>query len=456
MIALQLAELAGLVQGRLAGADAAFLGISTDTRSLRPGELFFALHGPNFDGHDYLGQALAAGAAGAVVDREVDVAMPVIRVADTLAALGLAGRGWRQRAAARVIGLTGSNGKTTLKEMLAAILGVNGSVMATRGNLNNAIGVPLTLARIGDERFAVIEMGANHRGEIDYLTRLVLPDIAILNNAGRAHLEGFGGIEGVARGKGEIINGLDADGVFILNADDRFAPMWRELASAHRVRSFGVEQPADVSSPADDYRIEWGAGGFAIRFPVMCDAGSAEFTLRLAGRHNRMNALAAIAAALEAGVSLDEARRGLARVQPVAGRLCPLPAVGGATLIDDSYNANPDSVLGALQVLQAAPGRRTMVLGDLAELGDEAVGLHRQLGVAAGEAGIDRLMACGELSRHAAVAFPGEAHHFASRDDLIASLRDSLDADDTVLVKGSRSAGMDQVVSALRAGGSVC
>ena len=456
MSRLQLGELAAMLDGHLHGADAAFDGVGSDTRSLQAGELFVALHGPSFDGHDFVAQAAARGAAGALVGHRVDTALPQVEVADTLAGLGRLGREWRRRCAARVLGITGSNGKTTLKEMCAAILSRCGSTLATRGNLNNAIGVPLTLCRLRDEAYAVIEMGANHMGEIDYLTRLVEPDVAILNNAGRAHLEGFGSIENIARGKAEIINGLRPGGTFVFNGDDRFADLWRTLASNLSLRSFGVRRPADVSSPADVYRVVWGDDAFETRFPVRCEAGEAEVSLALAGEHNRMNALAAIAGCLALGADLDAAVEGLSGLRPVAGRLCPLAGVNGARLIDDSYNANPDSVLAALRVLAAAPGRRTLVLGDLAELGEGADELHAQLGRQAAELGIDRLIATGPLSAAATAAFGAGGRHFDDQQALIDALGEGISAEDSVLVKGSRSARMDRVVLALRAGEAPC
>jgi UDP-N-acetylmuramoyl-tripeptide--D-alanyl-D-alanine ligase len=456
MSRLQLGELAAMLDGRLHGADAAFDGVGSDTRSLQAGELFVALHGPSFDGHDFVAQAAARGAAGALVGHRVDAALAQVEVADTLAGLGRLGREWRRRCAARVLGITGSNGKTTLKEMCAAILSRCGSTLATRGNLNNAIGVPLTLCRLRDEAYAVIEMGANHMGEIDYLTRLVEPDVAILNNAGRAHLEGFGSIENIARGKAEIINGLRPGGTFVFNGDDRFADLWRALGSRLSLRTFGVRSQADVSSPADVYRVVWGDGAFETRFPVRCEAGEAEVSLALAGEHNRMNALAAIAGCLALGASLDAAVEGLAGLRPVAGRLCPLAGINGARLIDDSYNANPDSVLAALRVLAAAPGRRTLVLGDLAELGEGADRLHGQLGRQAAELGIHRLFATGPLSAAAAAAFGAGGLHFDDQQALIDALGDGISAEDSVLVKGSRSARMDRVVLALRAGEAPC
>jgi len=454
---LLLSELAALVDGRHVGDDRAFDGVSTDTRTLSEGQLFVALRGPSFDGHDYLATAAARGAAGALVEngRTQDIA-GAVEVDDTRLGLGRLAKGWRQRCPATVVGLTGSNGKTTLKEMIAAVLGDNGSTMATRGNLNNDIGVPLTLCRLRDERYAVIEMGANHAGEIDYLTRLVRPDVAILNNAGRAHLEGFGSLEGVARAKAEIMHGLSEQGVFVFNADDRFADLWHQLAAGRRQCTFGVRQPADVSSPAGDYEVVWQGHRFEARFPVRSDQGSVDVSLHLAGEHNRMNALAAIAASLEAGASLATVPAALRRIEPVPGRLCPLVGPDGARLIDDSYNANPDSVIAALRVLQTAPGRRTLVLGDLAELGEDAVDLHRQIGEWVAEAGVDRLLTVGRLSAAAGQAFGGEYEHFDSREGLADRLGATLDSQDSVLVKGSRSARLDELVAVLRQPEAAC
>jgi UDP-N-acetylmuramoyl-tripeptide--D-alanyl-D-alanine ligase len=449
MSRLSLSALAELADGRLFGTDADFDGVSSDTRTVRPGQLFVALQGPRFDGHDYLDEAAAKGAVGALVHRETDASIGQVVVDDTRLGFGRLARGWRRRCPARVIGLTGSNGKTTLKEMIAAILAANGPTLATLGNLNNDIGVPHTLCRLRDQRFAVIEMGANHAGEIDYLTRLVEPEIAILNNAGRAHLEGFGSLEGVAHAKAEIINGLAPDGLFVLNADDRFAPLWRELSKGHRVCSFGVREPADVSSPRDGYVTEWLESHFEARFPVDTPAGGLSVGLRLAGEHNRMNALAAIAAALEAGAAPQSIAPALQSIAPVPGRLCPLAGPGGSRLVDDSYNANPDSVLAALRVLMTAPGRRTLVLGDLAELGGQARDLHRGIGEQATGMGVDRLLTIGQLSGAAGDGFAGEHRHYADVTRLIDDLATTLGGDDSVLIKGSRSARLDEVVAAL-------
>ena len=455
MSALNLSDLAAMVDGRLIGVDRPFDGVSTDTRNLRAGELFVALQGPNFDGHDYLQAADEQGAAGALVEHVGDTTLSMVEVADSLRGLGQLGRRWRLRSPARVVGITGSNGKTTLKEMTAAILARRGAVLATRGNLNNEIGVPLTLTRLRDEPFAVIEMGANHPGEIDYLSGLVRPDVAVLNNAGRAHLEGFGSIEGVARAKAEIIHGLQPGGVFVFNADDHFAGLWAGLAVQHECLSFGVAAVADISSPPGAYEVVWQGGGFQARFPVICRQGEIEVRLQLAGEHNRMNALAAIAASLAAGAGLADAVA-LAGLEPVPGRLCPLAGLGGARVIDDSYNANPDSVLAALRVLSAAPGRRTLVLGDLAELGSDVERLHRLIGEQAGEFGIERLLTVGEFSGHAGRSFSGEHRHYADQEALANELTEDLSQEDSVLIKGSRSARMEAVVERLREGEPGC
>ena len=456
MIGFRLSEVAELLQGRLQGVDAFFSCIGTDTRALQGGELFVAIRGANFDGHDFLPRAAQQGAVGALVDRDVEAALPLVRVDDALHGLGVLAAAWRERCPATVIGITGSNGKTTLKEMCAAILGQEHRTLATLGNLNNHIGVPLTLTRLQEEQFAVIEMGANHAGEIAYLSNIARPDVAVLNNAGRAHLEGFGSLDGVAHAKAEIIDGLREGGTFVFNADDRYAGLWRELAGARRQLTFGVRSKADVASDVGSYRIEWGEQGYAVTFAVTTPVDEFEVSLRLAGEHNRMNALAAIAACHAVGIPPVQMQAGLAQLAPVAGRLAPVRTQSGARLIDDSYNANPESVIAALGVLRAAPGRRTLVLGDLGELGPAQERLHSELGQRAGEAGIERLFSCGELSRHASQAFAGEALHFDTREALIDHLVTSLGSEDSVLIKGSRGSLMDRVVGALRAEEAAC
>jgi UDP-N-acetylmuramoyl-tripeptide--D-alanyl-D-alanine ligase len=386
-----------------------------------------------------------------MVSQPLATDLPLLQVADTRLALGQLSARWRRASKAPLIAITGSNGKTTLKEMLAAILGQRASVLATRGNLNNDIGVPLTLARLQEQAYAVVEMGANHAGEIDYLSRLAEPDVAVLNNAGRSHLEGFGSVEGVARAKGEIVNGLSRQGCFVFNADDDWAGLWRELARDRQILTFGVQQPADVSSPVDSYALSWRPDGFIARFPVITPQGEIEINLPLAGGHNRMNALAAIAAAQAVGIGLDQIAAGLVAVKPVKGRLQSRPGMAGIGLIDDSYNANPDSVGAAIAVLATAPGRRILVLGELAELGDATPVFYRELGEQAAAAGIELLYGAGAAAE-AAQAFGPKGEGFGSREALIEQLLMDVRGGDRVLVKGSRSAGMEHVINALAAG----
>ncbi len=451
MIAFTLSQLARHLDGEVQGDDVTVRTVSIDTRTLQPGDLYVALRGPTFDGHDYLDVAAEQGACAAMVERDLAHRLPRLKVADTRLGLGRMAAAWRRAGHARVVAITGSNGKTTVKEMLAAILGQNASVLATRGNLNNDIGLPLTLTRLQDEDYAVLELGANHAGEIDYLSHIAAPDVALLLNAGRAHLEGFGSVEGVARAKAEIINGLVENGVFVFNADDPHAPLWRELAAGRRQLSFGRGAKADVRSPGPA-RLGWDAQGFISHFGVETDSGSFEVSLALAGEHNRINALAACAAAIALGVAPEQIQAGLASLRPVPGRLCPVENPLSVRLIDDSYNANPDSVSAAIAVLASAPGRRTLVLGDLAELGEGAAALHAQLGEQARDAGIERLYTCGSLSAAAAKAFGAGAVHFTDREALIRHLAEHVDAGDSVLVKGSRSAAMDNVVRGLTEG----
>ena len=448
MIRMSLSHVAAALEGRLLGADAAFSAVSTDSRHLAPGDLFVALRGPRFDGNEYVGQAAVHGAVAAVVSRPVDVAMPCLLVPDTRIALGRLAALWRAACPAQVVAVTGSNGKTTLKEMIAAILRERGPVLSTVGNLNNDVGVPLTLLRLQDEPFAVIEMGANHLGEIRYLSELARPDVAVLNNAGRAHLEGFGSTENVARGKAEIITGLQPRGTFVYNADSPWAPLWRDLAAGRNSLSFGIEAAADVASPGSA-RLDWTDRGFRNRFVIRAGDDAVEVELALAGAHNRSNALAAAAAARALGCTLGQVRGGLGRVAPVRGRLQPLRRADGIWVIDDSYNANPDSVAAAIAVLAAAPGRKLLVIGDLAELGPDSADLHAGIGRQARAAGVDALCTVGVSSAATSRAFGAGATHFADQSALVDALGPTLGASDVVLVKGSRSAAMDRVVAAL-------
>ena len=454
MIRFALSEAAVAMNGVLVGSDAEFSSVSTDTRTLSKGDLFVALKGERFDAHDHLNQACDK-AVGAVVSRD-GANCASIKVKDTRLALGALAAAWRDKCSARVVGLTGSNGKTTVKEMIAAILAQVAPTLATKGNLNNDIGMPLTLMRLQDESYAVIEMGANHHGEIDYLSRICRPDVALLNNAGRAHLEGFGDLQGVAKAKSEILHGLKDGGIFVYNADDRFANQWIEKASGVKRVGFGLSEKAHVRSKDNSYTIEWLEEGCVASFDVEVETESFPVSLKLLGKHNRMNALGAIAVALSLEVPIEKIQAGLASLNSVPGRLHSLKAVSQSRLIDDSYNANPESVIAAITLLSSAPGRRILVLGDLVELGDDRDQLHAELGQAAAQADIDVLFTCGQHIMNAHDSFTGEKHHYQQQADLIAAIQSFVRKDDVVLVKGSRSSHMEYVVSALQQEASSC
>ena len=440
---MQVAEAAAALQARCSDGNTEFLGCSTDSRSCRREQLFVALAGPNHDGHAHVAEAGRRGAAAALVSRAVDAALPMIRVADTLEALASLAAVWRDRFELPIIGVTGSNGKTTVKEMLAAILRSGPPMLATRGNLNNEIGLPLTLMELSAEhRLAVIEMGANHPGEIARLARLARPHVGVITQCAPAHLEGFGSIEGVARSKGELLANLDSDGTAIINADDPFAPLWRTLAGRRRCLSFAIDATADIRA---SWRPEQSASHLELATPV----GKIELRLALPGRHNVANAAAASAAAIAVGVTAEAIASGLESMRPVPGRL-ELKRIGrDVCIIDDTYNANPVSLEAGLKVLADMPGRRWLVLGDMAELGDAAPDYHRQVARLVREYGVERLLTIGELSRLTSTSFGEHAEHHASVDALVTSLKASLEAHTTVLVKGSRSMGLERIVAAL-------
>ncbi|MDH3281006.1 MAG: UDP-N-acetylmuramoyl-tripeptide--D-alanyl-D-alanine ligase [Gammaproteobacteria bacterium] len=420
-------------------------GVATDTRTLQAGELFVALRGPRFDGHTFVEQACARHAAAALVSEQVADKLAQVRVPDTLKALGDLGAYWRARFELPVTAVTGSNGKTTVKEMLGSILGP--SALINAGNLNNEIGLPLTLCRIrAGHAFVVVEMGMNHLGEIERMSRMARPDIAIITNAAAAHLEGVGTLRGVARAKSEIFAGMPESGVAILNADDPFFALWRERARPRRCVTFGMTSARDVW--ADVERAFPGA-----RFTLHTPAGSVAVTLPLPGIHNVYNALAAAGAARELDVDLEHIRAGLERVSPVPGRLVGRRATCGAQVFDDTYNANPASLHMALDTLAAAPAPRILVLGDMGELGEAAQRLHSQVGVQAREAGVSRLFAIGPLTRYAVEAFGPQARHFEQPGDLIDALNKEMGPETTVLIKGSRFMHMEDIVAAIVAHG---
>jgi UDP-N-acetylmuramoyl-tripeptide--D-alanyl-D-alanine ligase len=441
---MRLSTLALWTHGSLQGADADVSGVSIDTRSLQPGDLFVALPGERVDGHAFVAAAAAKGAIGALVAHRVDAAIAQVVVDDTQLALGDLASAVRAQQHVRVIGITGSNGKTTVKTLTASILSRHGRTHVNSGNYNNEIGLPLTLlAMPADSEYAVLEMGAGKPGDIDYLAAIARPDIGLVNGIAPAHLARMGSVEGVAETKGAIYSSLPADGVAIVNADDAFAPMFMGLAGARRVLRFGLDHAADVGADIIELRVD------SSHFVLSTPHGDADVELPLAGRHNVANALAAAAIAVALDVPMDTIVAGLENVPHVAGRLNLQSMPGGWTLIDDSYNANPGSAAAAIDTLAIAGGTRWLVLGDMAELGADAARLHADIGALAKARGIDRLFAVGPLSAHAVAAFGAGADHFDDQASLVKAAVAELAPGVTCLVKGSRSSAMDKVVAAL-------
>ncbi|MGV6858856.1 MAG: UDP-N-acetylmuramoyl-tripeptide--D-alanyl-D-alanine ligase [bacterium] len=439
-------DVACRLDAELTGNDVAVESVSTDTRKPDPQALFFALQGPNFDAHyalDALPPEAPKVAAALVVSRPVDYPAPQIIVDDTRLALGRLAKSWRSDFRGTLVAITGSNGKTTVKEMLSKILATQGEVLATKGNLNNDIGMPLTLLRLREHhQYAVIEMGANHAGEIDYLSHIARPDIALVNNAGPAHLEGFGSIEGVARAKAEIYSGLRDNGIAVINSDDPFSTVWKEASGTHQTLSFGMAN--DKSSP--DAAI-----GSLDPLTLRTAQGSISPYLSLMGAHNAMNAAAASACALAAGVELQDIQQGLESMEAVAGRLESKKGVGGSRIIDDSYNANPASIRAAIDTLAQQRGVTVLVLGDMAEVGEDAEVVHAEIGRYAKKAHIDGFMATGSLMFSAVKAFGPGASHYDDHESLAQALLPVLSVNSVVLVKGSRSMQMERVVALLSA-----
>jgi len=440
-----LASVARVLHTKVSGNDDVFSGVCTDTRTLKPGELFLALSGPNFDGHEHLQEASDKGAVAAVVSKQIDdVAITQIKVADTRSALADLSRARREAFIGQVIGLTGSNGKTTVKELISAILKRKGKVLATKGNFNNDIGLPLTLLRLeNDEAFAVIEMGANHHEEIRFLSSIAKPNVALITNAGAAHLEGFGSVEGVSKAKGEIFSGLNENGIAIINANDQYSEYWKKLASEYQQLTFGIDVNADIS--ATDVEIDANHTDFILNTPK----GSIEIRLSIGGRHNISNALAASAVAFTQGIDVQEIKRALELFSPVKGRLDFRKSLRAATIIDDTYNANFDSTLAAIDVLADQQGRKILILGDMLESGDLASQMHKDIGCIAKQKGIDELLAFGELSQAAAVAFETNGQYFSNKQQLIDYAEKQLHENVSILVKGSRGMRMEEIVNQL-------
>lgn len=447
MIKLSLSELAKMLGTECLDNKTTFVGLSTDTRTLVAHNLFIAIRGENFNGHQFIAEAEKKGASAAIISEPVQTHLPCVTVNDTLAALGKIAAAWRDRFSLPLIGVTGSNGKTTLKNMLASICRAAchnqaNQVLATEGNLNNNIGLPLMLARLNNHhRYAVIEMGMNHFGEINYLTHLAKPTIAIINNAAEAHLEGVKDVAGVARAKGEIFAGLDPNGIAVLNRDDTYFDYWRGLIERRHFVTFGLDRPADVTADIKEGQ----------RISIKTPCGEITLTLPLLGRHNVMNALAATATALAAKIDLNAIKFGLENVKPTPGRMRQYTLPNNVKVIDDSYNANPFSLRAAVNTLASYSGKKILVLGDMKELGAEAKQLHAAAGKNIRAAGIDYLFTFGKLSALCSENFGEHAEHFSAdeREKLCAALMPHLTNDTTVLIKGSRSMQMEKIVGSL-------
>lgn len=445
---VQLSQIAAWVEGRQLGADVTIEAVGTDTRSLQPGALFVALRGENFDAHDLVAQAEAAGAGALLLHRDIPSQLPRVLCADTEEALGEFAAGMQKGRPAVVVALTGSNGKTSVKMLTHGILARAGRTCINPGNRNNEIGLPLAVIEAPeDAEFAIYEMGAGKPGDIAYLASIAPPQVALVNNIAPAHIERMGSLMGIAETKGAIYEALPDDGVAVINADDAFAPYFSQIAGSRRIFRFGVENDADVS--ASRIRHETDGSRFLLHTP----AGNADIRLPLPGAHSVMNALAAGALGLAAGASFDAVVQGIENAAPVKGRQIAHALGNGAVLVDDSYNANPGSVLAAIATLAQSGGESWLVLGDMAELGLGAAGLHAEIGVQAKSAGITRLWTVGRLSQSASTTFGQGAMHFESQQALTEALQSELSARKgqplRVLVKGSRSSAMDRVVTAL-------
>ena len=442
---LSLTEIAAVtdsqMHGDLQGSDVSINGLSTDTRSLQAGALFVALVGDSFDAHEIIEAGDANQAAAVLVQRKVNAAIPQVVVKDTYKALQQLAAAWRKRFSLPVIGVTGSNGKTSVKELIKQILSTQGDVLATVGNLNNHIGVPLTLSNLNEgHRFAVIEMGANHAGEIAELAKLAEPNIGVITNIGPAHLEGFGSIEGVAHAKAELYQNLSANGVAVVNADEHYRKELEKEIGERMQISFGVEKPADVTGKkiASD------------QFEIVTPMGEIRVKPQVLGMHALLNTLAAAAVGLALGLDLEDIKTGIEKTQAVPGRLVRVEGLAGSSVLDDSYNANPASLAAALDVQAQEPGEHWLVLGDMAELVDEGIYMHKKAAEIAKQFGVTRLFAYGELTKHCVKEFGSGAKHFSSHAKLVEVLQNELSSGICVLVKGSRAMRLEKIVAGIR------
>ncbi len=439
---VRLAEVAEFIPAKHRGTNVPFQFVSTDTRTIQPGDLFVALVGDHFDGHSYIDLAVEKGACAVVVSKPVETTVPFLLVTDTTKALGRIALYNREKFNKDVVAVTGSSGKTTVKGMMATLLRQQNEVLVTRGNFNNHIGAPITLLRLNQTYdYAMLELGASSEGEIAYIANITKPTVAIITNAMPAHLQGFGDLETIVRTKGEIIDALPENGTAILNADSEYFEQWLTRAGKRPVISFGLSESADVRAS----QIELDAIG-CCQFTLHIDGEVAEVHLPVMGKHNVSNALACAAACTALKMPIQLIVSGLQAFEGVEGRLLEKKGLAGSVVIDDSYNANPASVRAAIDVLSSRSGHKIFVLGDMGELGVETQMAHAEVGSYANAGNIDELFTLGEFSRGAADSFGENAHWFASHDSLIKFLKQKLNQNVTVLVKGSRSAKMDIVV----------
>lgn len=450
MITLHCSDIATMLNAAMIGDDVIVSSVSTDSRVITQGELFIALKGPNFDGTTFIDEVKSKGAVAVITDRKTQTPITQIIVDDTRRALGQLAAAIKTRLAPKTVAVTGSAGKTTVKEMMAAILSRRGKVLSTQGNFNNEIGVPLTMLRLTEQHdYAVLELGANHQGEIAYTTSLAKPDVAMITNVAASHLEGFGSLSGVARAKGEIFNGMPASGVAIIPADSEFSEYWQQRLGAMKTVQFSSSQQSDYH--ADNIMLDDnGCAGFELH----CPTGHCFIQLTIPGKHNVANALAAAAACIALGAELRDVQLGLSQMQAVKGRTNVQMVTPALRLIDDTYNANVESVKAAIDLLASYRGYRVLVLGDMAELGADARLYHEEIGLYAKQAGINLLFTLGVLSQSASDLFNGQGAHFSSRQALLSRLMPVIkqQQDITILVKGSRSAKMELVVQDLLEG----
>lgn len=441
---LPLKQIAEIISADMPAVDVTVTGAVIDSRKVMPGDLFIAFKGEHVDGHAYLAKARENGAVAALVSEYQDDELPQIKVDDVRLAFGQIAHAWLSECQAKVVAITGSNGKTSLKEMVKAILSEVGTVSATQGNLNNDLGVPLTVCRIDkNDDYAVIEMGTNHPGEIAYLMSIVSPDVSVINNIASAHLEGLGSEEGIAKEKGSIYQGLKENGVAVVNADMPYESIWQPLIANRKTIRFALQNEADIH--ADYIQPEPTSSHFLVHI----DGVNHHVTLPLPGLHNVSNALAAIAVCVALDIPVDAMVRGLNKVQAVPHRLQMRKGLSGSRLIDDTYNANPGSYLRALETLAGFEEPRWLVLGDFGELGEDGDAIHQTMGLQARSAGVTSLFTVGEKSQLAAAEFGENAIHFEDVQTLQQLLQNTLTADVTCLIKGSRFMQLDKLADAI-------